>query len=204
MTGRGGAVCGFLRRLHVAYHEAGHAVVALVSWPPRTVRLATVVPDADLLGVVVLNEEETQVLAEEDPELCAARDAQAAAVCVAGHVAECRLLGGGDPAPNFWLTSDYHDLLLAARQNTDTKTEEREYALACMTAAGELLDDPGVRRAIGLVAGALLRQGSLSGCEVAAIVDEVGVEPDPERLVLLMAAHEDEVEDDEAASWERW
>jgi len=197
--------CPVLRLMGTAYHEAAHGVAAGAMWSAITVTSATIIPDDTSLGRVTFEEPDELLLGtDRDERVAAARAAEADAVfCLAGYVAEGLFYGHHD-LPDFVLrTQDFHDLVQTTAVTWDGDSTRVCHALAYQDSVRDLLEDSRVWRAVSLVASALICERTLSGEQIRAIVDAVGVKPDPERQPFLF--FEDDLDDDdEAFSWERW
>ena len=196
--------CPALRLMSTAFHEAGHAAIAYAVWPGIVITSASIIPDDTSLGRVTLDEPDDLLFgSDRDERVAAARAAEADAVfCLAGYVAEGLFYGHHD-LPDFVLgTQDFGDLVQTTAVTWDGDSTRARHALAYQDSVRDLLEDPLVWRAVSLVASALLRERALSGEQIRAIVDAVGVRPDPERELLFAPSDEDQ--DGEAFSWERW
>lgn len=202
---RGGAVvlgvdaCPALRLMGTAFHEAGHAVIACVVWPETVITSASIVADDASQGRVIFEEP----LGGDIGGRVAARAAEEDALfSLGGYVAE-QLFFGDEELPESVLgTPDFDDLVTATAVTWDGDSTRAHHALAYQHDVRDLLEDPLVWRAVSLVATTLLRERTLSGAQIRAIVDAVGVQPDPERELLFTPRDEDE--EGEAFSWERW
>jgi hypothetical protein len=62
--------CPVFELMAVAYHEAGHAIGAVLGSPPLVVELVTIVPDEDSLGLVTYEDWHEHIVldADEDAE----------------------------------------------------------------------------------------------------------------------------------------
>jgi len=196
--------CPALRLMGTAVHEAGHAAIAYAVWPGMVITSASIIPDNTSLGRVTLDGPiDLSFGPDRDERVAAARAAEADAVfCLAGYVAEGLFFGHHD-LPNYVRgTQDFDDLVVATAATWDGDATRACHALGYEDSVRDLLEDPLVWRAVSLLAAALLRERTLSGEQIRAIVDAVGVQPDPERELLFGPRDEDE--DGEAFSWERW
>jgi len=196
--------CPALRLMSAAFHEAGHAAIAYAVWPGIVITSASIIPDDTSLGRVTLDEPDDLLFgSDRDERVAAARAAEADAVfCLAGYVAE-GLFYGHHELPDFVLgTQDFGDLVQTTAVTGDGDSTRVCHALAYQDSVRDLLEDPRVWRAVSLVASSLIRERTLSGEQIRAIVDAAGVQLDPEKELLFAPSDEDD--DGEAFSWERF
>jgi len=179
--------CPVIEELAVAYHEAGHAVGALLVSPGLVVESATIVPDEDYQGVVTYEPYDDLIVPDPgdedgaDDEICeherqylAAHDtvSRLGAICEGvlrtGHLDEPTTAGWG---------GDRDNILWNAYMQTDDdiwrKTGHGQAWLRSPLsfAALALIErTPYFWHAVGLVAGALIREKTLSGTDVEALV----------------------------------
>jgi hypothetical protein len=201
------AVCPVVRLMRVAHHEAGHAAISYATWPECRVEFATIIPGEGYLGLVRHAERGDEWRADvEDDSLAEAMAAESQTlIYLAGHEAEVRFWPEAAKAPgDFRWTPDGVGAQDSASGTCDGDADPLHHALAYGERLGALMDQPQVWRAITLTAAALLRQRTLTGSEVEAIVREAGIEPDRWREPLFWRSEDDPEDDDEAFSWERW
>ena len=176
--------CPAFGLLAIAYHESGHAVGAGLVNPPLVVESATIVPDGDYLGQVTyedwrenlvsdVDDEDSDEIGEHERQYLDAADT----VSSLGAVAEGMLHHGRADGPVMAGTAFDQDNVWA---NVGAILEDDVFRKAGYY-HGPLGLDIGpalalVRRhphfwpAVGLVAGALMRQKTLDGFEVAELL----------------------------------
>jgi hypothetical protein len=176
--------CPALELLAVAYHESGHAVGAVLVSPGLVVGTATIVPDGDYLGQVTCEDWRENLVPDEDDEdsgeigeherqYLGADDI----VSSLGAVAEGMLRHGRPDKPvtagtgfdrdNVWANAAAileDDIFRKAGFYHGPLGLDVEGALALVRR------HPHFWRAVGLVAGALMREKTLDGSEVEALV----------------------------------
>jgi len=207
VPGGGRGICSVLRLMGTAYHEAGHAVAAYAVWPQHPVELATIIPADGYLDQVLHGEQDGSWRTDaEDGRLATALAAESeTATWLAGYLAEALFLDGiAETMYRFEWTPDSFGAQDAASGTWDGDGKPIHHLHAYWHRTRELLGQPEVWLAVARVAGTLLRCGELSGSEIKAMVIEAGVEPDRERVPLFSPSEDNEDEDDEAFSWERW
>jgi hypothetical protein len=188
MTGTDQADCPAFELLATAYHEAAHGVGAVPVSPQLIVESATIIPGDGYLGHVTFEDWSENIIPDpydEDlgEEICEHQRQYMEAediVSYLGAMSEGMLRNGSprDPAVRgsgfdsdrilmnaadlldediFWKAGFYHGL-------RDCMCDDQALALIERT--------PYVWRAVGLVAGALMREKTLDGFEVEALVRE--------------------------------
>jgi len=190
-----------------AYHEAGHAVASYAVWPQHPVESATIIPGDGYLDLVRHAEQDDGWRADvEDEGMAVALAAESETVTwLAGYLAEAWFLDGiAEMTYRFEWTPDSFGAQNAASGTWDGDMRLSHHVYAYSGRTHELLGQPEVWLAVARVAGALLRRDELFGREIEAIVRKAGVEPDPERVPLFAPSDDDEDEDGEAFSWDRW
>ena len=176
--------CPAFELLAVAYHEGGHAVGAVLVNPPLVVETATIVPDGDYLGQVTYEDWRENLVPDEDDEdsdEIGEHERQyldaADTVSSLGAVAEGMLRHGRPDKPvtagtgfdrdNVWANA-------AAILEDDVFRKAGFYhgplGLDIDAALALIRRHPYFWRAVGLVAGALMRQKTLDGFEVAELL----------------------------------
>jgi len=178
--------CRAFELLAVAYHESGHAVGAGLVNPPLVVETATIVPDGDYLGKYTFEDWHENLIPDEDDEdsgeICEHERQYLGAVDIVsslGAVAEGMLRHGRPDKPVTAGTGFDQDNVWA---NAAAILEDDIFRKAGFYHGPLGLDiDPALAlarrhphfwRAVGLVAGALMREKTLDGSEVEALVRE--------------------------------
>ena len=176
--------CPAFKLLAIAYHESGHAVGAVLVNPPLVVESATIVPSGDYLGQVTYEDWRENLVPDEDDEdsgeICEhERQYLGAADIVSslGAVAEGMLRHGRPDKPvtagtgfdrdNVWANAAAileDDVFRKAGFYHGPLGLDIDAALALAQCHSHFW------RAVGLVAGALMREKTLDGSEVEALV----------------------------------
>jgi len=197
--------CPAFARLVIAYHEAGHAIVDYVVWPPNPVARITIIPTEEHIGVVELAGRGKAWLFEVDDDVAEAFLAEADTIQhLAGNAAAGVFLGVEEelPLPPAWSADneDAHFSAICTWDGVDgVRLEPRDY----LERIREVLMRPDVQLAVTRLASALLRHDRLSGAEVEEIVRDCGVTCERPELPLGWPDPDDDF-DDEAYSWSRW
>ena len=176
--------CPAFELLAVAYHESGHAVGAVLVSPGLVVETATIVPDGDYLGRVTcedwrenlvpdVDDEDSGEICEHERQYLGADDI----VSSLGAVAEGMLRHGRPDKPvtagtgfdrdNVWANAAAileDDVFRKAGFYHGPLGLDIDAALALAQCHSHFW------RAVGLVAGALMREKTLDGSEVEALV----------------------------------
>lgn len=182
------AGCPDIDLLAIAYHEAGHAVGAVLVSPSLPIESVTIIPDEDTIGRVAYEDWDDLLVPEaygEDlgdalPEHARGFERSFLATSYLGALADGWIRTGvveaasrrcweGDRdgiASHTLLLVDNGDLEKAGRGWWQLESARDESAV-------RLIDrHPFFWRAVGLVAGALIRERTLSGVAVEALVRE--------------------------------
>jgi len=178
--------CPTFELLAVAYHEAGHAVGAVLVSPGLVVETATIVRDGDYLGQVTCEDWHENLVPDEDYEdsgeigeherqylgaddIVSSLGAVAEGMLRHGRPDEPVMAGTGFDRDNVWANA-------AALLEDDVFRKAGFYhgplGLDVEGALALVRRHPYFWHAVGLVAGALMREKTLDGFEVEALVRE--------------------------------
>jgi hypothetical protein len=178
--------CPAVELLAVAYHEAGHAVGAVLVSPPLPIDFVTIVPDEECIGRVTYEDWDDLVVPDaydEDvgitlPEHARAFERSFLTTSYLGARADGWIRTGVvEAASRHGWEGDRdgivsHTLLLVHEE--DLSKAGRGWGRITSARDGSAMRlierHPFFWRAVGLVAGALIREKTLSGAEVEALV----------------------------------
>ena len=176
--------CPTFELLAVAYHEAGHAVGAVLVSPGLVVETATIVRDGDYLGQVTCEDWHENLVPDEDYEdsgeigeherqylgaddIVSSLGAVAEGMLRHGRPDEPVMAGTGFDRDNVWANAAAileDDVFRKAGFYHGPLGLDIDAALALAQCHSHFW------RAVGLVAGALMREKTLDGSEVEALV----------------------------------
>ena len=176
--------CPAFELMAIAYHESGHAVGAVLVSPGLVVGTATIVPDGDYLGQVTYEDWRENLVPDEDDEdsgeICEHKRQYLGAADIVsslGAVAEGLLRNGrpDKPVMNGTGFDQYNVWANAAAVLEDDIFRKAGFyhgplGLDIDPALALARRHPHFWRAVGLVAGALMREKTLSGSEVEKLV----------------------------------
>jgi hypothetical protein len=179
--------CPVVELLAIAYHEGGHAVGAVLVCPGLVVESATIDPDEDYQGLVTYEPYDDLIVPDSgeedgaDDEICEHERQYLAAhdtVSRLGAICEGMLRTGNldEPTTAGW-DGDRDNIVWNAYMQTDEdiwrKTGHGQaWVRSPLSSAALALIErtPCFWHAVGLVAGALMREKTLSGADVEALV----------------------------------
>jgi hypothetical protein len=169
--------CPAFRRMRVAYHEAGHAVIAHAVWPSRPVLSASISPDGQCLGLVRLGCRSHMWLAElhYDEMADAVRAEADTIVHLGGYEAEFTFCAGIAPPANPVVRPDCYAAGRSSCVTCEADDDPMHHVMAYRGRTQYLLSRPAVSRAIVRTAVHLLRAGELNGSDIGMIIAEEGV-----------------------------